>query len=219
MRLPVEQIHEWVLEDGFASKSNYRWHNPLFFISALLGQDLDSHTKPSRQSLIAWVGRRSWPMPHVLEQTLPKTLGERPWDWKQATLFLNPPSKDKRLWSCIQLLHNPLTLAVVIDASGFDHIATRRLKLALAKTNASVFLLRPPWEAQLPSAAQTKWVVSPNVSLTTDLSWSVTLVRAPGLVAPNTWSVSYEKNCLAILPDVATPATNEGALQSAYATR
>jgi hypothetical protein len=120
-------------------------------------------------------------------------------------VFLKPRSKDKTLWSIIQLLRSPATLAVIADGSGLNLIATRRIQLAAQKQNALCFLIRPPWEMASPSTAQTKWKVQPQKSEAEE-RWDLELLSAKGLPAPLHWELEWREdengktNSLSLVP-------------------
>ena len=186
-------LHQWSLTHALTSKDKHRWHAPLFLISTLLGKALGAmpySTNPVAhgKSMVAWIGKRCWPTPQLLEQNITwqseiASGGEVSWPWKSRSVFINPQSKDARLWSAVQALKNPSVFAVVADCSGFDLHAMRRLQLAAEFGNTLGLMVRPPWEEQMPSAAHTKWRVSPLRSEEGHLAWNLELVLAKGVAS------------------------------------
>lgn len=205
--LPFGSIHQCALEDSLATKTPYCWHAPLFIVSALLGNTvstLSAATKiPPHKKLIAWVGRRCWPTAHVLQNVLNQVSGQnfseedsnRNWDenWIRNCLFINPPNKAKRIWTIIQLLRSPVTLAVIADGSSLQINTTRQLQLAAKKGNSLGLIISPPWELEAPTAAQTKWKFSSLPSEEETLRWSVELLRAKGAAMPVAANVNSGK--------------------------
>lgn len=198
--LACGSIHEFALEDELSSKVPYRWHPPLFVVAALLGSTIrlqqESMILQPQHKILAWVGRRCWPTPHLLESI------------STNSIYLDPPDKSKRLWTIIQLLRCPAVWAVVADGSGFNNLASRRLSFAAQKGGALGLILRPPWELEETSSAHTKWKIAPLCSEKASLRWSLTLLRAKGaaaasvsppqaahetLIWPKTWLLEWDK--------------------------
>src|SRR5262245_45049567 len=74
-------VHEWALDLSFPAVQS--WYPPLIVVVSLLGTTVRRGTAPVlllQQPLIAWVGRRCWPMPRLLEQTM--SAGAH-WNWRQ----------------------------------------------------------------------------------------------------------------------------------------
>jgi protein ImuA len=178
--LPSGSIHEWALTNSFACKERYIWHPPLSILASMLGHTLrqKAHdtTNPIQHSALAWVGRKCWPSPHLLA----KTLHHSGWSWQEHCLFIDPPDKEKRLWTLIQTLRSSSVFAVIGDASGFNETASRRLQLAAEHGNTLGMMIRPPWELALSSSAYSKWNAQPIFSATESLRWNLQLTRLRG---------------------------------------
>ena len=203
--LSLGAVHELCLKNGFEVKAKGAWYAPLFLVSALL-------EKRCEGSYIAWVGRRCWPTPQMLQETLGIEAQNR-------SLFIDPPDKQKRLWAALQLLKSPQVGCVVCDGSRFSLIATRRLQLA-AHVNVLGILLRPPWEIEGSSCAVTKWRVQPVAA--DGFSWSIELLRARGLTAPKQWLIEWqeghgnEKGALHCSANAASGAAESAALEELH---
>ncbi len=189
--LPFGHVHEWALETAGSKKQRYKngqWFAPLFLLSALLGKAvstgnavsgneiyehsvsenhtssehrLSTHYSQAQKFLLVWIGKKCWPTPQLLE----RVLGE--YGWQTRSIFLNPPCRETRAWSISETLRNPAVLAVVADGSGFDTSMMRRMQLAAKRGNSLGFIVRPPWEQEVPSTAYSRWSVSPKQPHTT----------------------------------------------------
>lgn len=186
--LPFGCVHECALANRLPAAQ--MWYAPLLIVASLLGSTIASLRQktmlPPEKKIIAWVGRKSWPTPHVLQEALNKIcLDKGEEDWSSNCMFINPPNKNKRLWTVTQLLRSPAVLAVVAEGSGFEMKATRRLQLAAKRGGALGIIIRPPAEISSPTAAQTKWIFTPVPAEDGALRWSIELLRAKGLALPD----------------------------------
>jgi len=212
--LNLGAIHAWALQNEFTDKCSHSWNNPLTLIATILGKNF--HAFIPQRFLIAWVGRKTWPTPHTIQTTFgAHTLAEL----KQ--LYLQPYGKDDRLWTATQLLRYPQALAVVVDGSGFNTNAIRRLARTARLGGAALFLLGPTWELAKLSGVQTKWNVTPDAISTDLLSWRLELLKAPALIQPQTWTLAWEqnenatKNTLTLLSN---PASERSSRETAAST-
>jgi hypothetical protein len=119
---------------------------------------------------------------HTLQLEL--TLDERPCAGSAAdrplfarSLFVAPTDAAGRLWAVDAALRCPTVTAVVVDASGFDMAATRRLALAANTGEALALLARPPHEERALSAAATRWRVT-RAGDSLAPCWRLELLRA-----------------------------------------
>jgi len=159
----------------------------------------------SHASLVLWIGPAVWPHARTLLAAAagsPRLL--------RRSVFLNPPDDASRLWAIDLAIRSPAVVAVIADGARLDMRATRRLQLA-ARTRCARFdedaatpvsassltppsepgalclLARPPTELKTPSAATTRWVVSPTPSNDARRPrWTIELVRCKGLHAGGT---------------------------------
>jgi hypothetical protein len=108
-------------------------------------------------SVIAWVGRRSWPSLYtLLECGGPELLA--------ASLFIRCGGTARedaaiRLWAAELAVRSGACTMVVADASSFSRVATQRLLLGSAAAGCVCVLARPAREARTLSAATTRWRV------------------------------------------------------------
>lgn len=148
-------VHEWMWREA----RHAAWTVPHGVMIALCWRMLDS----VQDGRVAWVGRHAWPAPRAcIRRDGSRLLLER-------SLFVDPGaacSKDERIWAVQQSLACDGICAVVFDASGFSMVASRRLQLAAARGDgrpAVLALAVRPWHERLtPSAAATRWGVSPS---------------------------------------------------------
>ena len=222
--LPFGHLHEWSLEDQLSAKGRNSWHPPTSVTCNLLGGTLSSVANESllrQKSLVAWIGRRVWPTPHLLQLTLPSggESGDSSWSWRSHTMFLDPHDKEERLWTIVQLLTSRAIFAVFADGSGLNFIATRRLQLAAQKQGALCFLFRPPWELERVSCAHSRWKVTPVEGFRERHGesyerWNVELVSGKGLPTPIKWQIERkegEQNRLGLVAK--SPSAGESELE------
>jgi protein ImuA len=120
--------------------------------------------------LLVWVGRRCWPMPAVLGPAMARSL------------LVDPEGDEARFWTIDQALRCPGVGAVVADATRLDMAGSRRLQLAAEAGGAIGLLARPLWERTVISAADTRWLVSPQQAPAAARTprWSLELLRCKG---------------------------------------
>lgn len=186
--LPFGHIHEWSLEHQGSNQQKHLWFPPLFLISALLKNTLSSEKFISqitakRKYIIAWVGRKCWPTPQMLQKIFSSP--DNPldlWCWKEFCVFLNPRDKQERLWCIAEILRHRSILAVVADGSGLNSKYMRRLQLAAREGNSLGIFNRAPWELTEPSIANSRWNVVPKTNDLKELNWQLSLLRAKGAI-------------------------------------
>lgn len=167
-------LHEW-----FASEHrswNSAWLPPMAMLIGLAWSAIEA--EPRRR--VVWVGRRCWPYPPALVGRDPGGSDRRLLD---ASVFVDPASKQERVWA-VELAARCVGVGVVIgDGSGLAMAESRRLQLASKDT--PLLLARPAWEICELSAARTRWRVSPLVVDATGgdcrQGWAVELLRCKGL--------------------------------------
>lgn len=169
-------LHEW-----FAVDSRYP---PLGALIQLAWRS------QAHGGLVAWIGRAVWPYPRALVGGLrgPLRGGISGCDTSllEASIFISASSASDRLWSAEQCVRCRGCVCVVIDATGFDMAATRRLQLAAARASDEpgiLALAARPWrERTMLSAATTRWSVrsaSPSCAGQSP-RWEVELIRLKG---------------------------------------
>jgi hypothetical protein len=148
------------------------------YAATLLGADeLREHVVPGAERTAAKATCE-----HTLQLEL--ELDERPCAGSAAerplfarSLFVAPTDAAGRLWAVDAALRCPTVTAVVVDASGFDMAATRRLALAANTGEALALLARPPHEERALSAAATRWRVT-RAGDSLAPCWRLELLRA-----------------------------------------
>ena len=201
-------IHEWSTslfgnEPHIQTKKLFPPH---LILSSLIRNTLiksESLNLPHKK-VVVWIGEESWPSLHLLN-LIAQDLN---WDWQQNVLFINPASRRERLSAFRSCLRSPAVLATIGDASSFNHISTRQLQLAARVGGGLGFLLRRGHEQVENSCSQSKWLVEP-VRATTEpgplkgiralngtIVWRISLLKAHGVKAPQTWEVELQKDPL-----------------------
>ena len=184
-------VHQWSFDSEVTSQQKKTWYAPAFVVSSLVAGIVKGNTLPQKH-LVVWVGPKVWPTPHLLEVVC-AGVDKNQWSIEKQALFLDANNKDKILWSTIQLLRSPAVLAVIVDGTRMNLIATRRIQLAAQKSGAFCFLMRPPWEMEVSSCAQTKWCVRPSAG-SEQMRWALELYSAKGLPAPVSWELEWQEN-------------------------
>ena len=182
--LPLAGLHEWFTEGASGAPLGVLVH----LAWRRLGKEL-REGGPARG--VFWIGRRVWPYPRSLVGALRGGLDARPSDSPadttllDASVFLDASSAAERLWCAEQCLRCRGAACVVMDGTGFDMAATRRLQLASSRLPGECGVLalsgRPWEERRLLSAATTRWVTRPRaVAGSAEPSWEVELLRWKG---------------------------------------
>ncbi len=148
---------------------------PLAVMAGVVGSLVGSDPGPGR---VLWMGRRCWPYP-------PSLVG-RGGDRRllERSVFVDPPTRDERLWAMDVALRSSAALVVVADGAGLTMAGSRRLQLAAEAGGTVGLLARPHNERGELSAAATRWLVSPGPVDGADPArptWTVELLRRKGL--------------------------------------
>ncbi|MCB9855037.1 MAG: hypothetical protein H6818_05060 [Phycisphaerales bacterium] len=157
---PSRDTHDRERKSPFAQRRGHRpparrqpWLAPLCVFAHLAWRLMEADPLARR---IAWIGSRCTPYPQMLVRSAhgdDRLLAR--------SLFIQAPSRATRLWAADLALRSNAVGAVLVDGSGFDTAATRRLHL-LAKTHGKLVLsARPIAERDTLSAAITRWIVRP----------------------------------------------------------
>ncbi|MHC4421972.1 MAG: ImuA family protein, partial [Planctomycetota bacterium] len=158
---PPKGVHEWF---GVAHHV-HGWTPPLGILLHLALRSLEGSS-----GCVAWIGRRCWPYPRVLNGA-----------GLQRSIFVDPPDGASRLWTIDLAARCPGVAAVVADGSGLDMAATRRLQLSAEAGSALVLCARPPNEVDRLSAAATRWRVRCAPATGRAPRWIVELLRCKGV--------------------------------------
>jgi len=178
---------------------------PLFLLGVALRE-----VPPS--TLLLWIGKRLFPTPHLLEQTVAR--------WEERCVFVDPPNRAARVWCAIEALSSPAIGAVVLDGSHLNFLSTRRLQLVARKHHSIALLVRQGEERQYRSAAQTKWSIAPQSlddrqhcisAHSVEPTWRLEAQKAPGILPPLSWIVRWEpdKRALTVLSHSSTSTTED----------
>jgi hypothetical protein len=172
LQLACGVVHEFL--GAAAGEKNSAGTFPLAILAHLAGASLPDEPQPAgvkkhaEHRRVIWVGKAIWPRPewlapHLLEHSL----------W--VAFPRHEPAQ--RLWAADLLLRCKAFAAVLVDASGFDIAATKRLQLASRVGLGLCVLARPPNEANILSAAASRWRVETVLSPSPLPRWNVTLLR------------------------------------------
>lgn len=166
--LPLGAVHEWCtsLQTSCsntrkypATKSTRSAAPPLSIITAILRANLAHSTQGNSVSdprLVLWIGKNCWPTPHLLAQASHSGV-----DLLSRSLFIEPPDSKTKLWAIDAALRSPGVFGVVAQCRGLSITMSRRFSLAASQGGTIGFIVRPEKEFTLPSAAMSRWKVSP----------------------------------------------------------
>ena len=171
-------VHEWIGCEGArdaagANRDSFR--PPLLLFIDLVHCALAA--RPER--FVLWIGRRIRPYAVSMTRST-STLPRSPTSILSRSLFIDPPDDAARLWAIDLALRSPAAGVVVADGRGFDMAQSRRLQLAAKSGGALALLAKPPWDAAKPSAASSRWLISPAPSPSKSIRFNVQLVRCKG---------------------------------------
>lgn len=194
-------VHEWVgvvdaepepaLNDK-AYKKGYSpryWQPPFTLLIHLLHSALGSSA--GLASMAVWVGEQVWPY-------LPPLVSPGRFDAVRQSLFVRAVGPAERVWAADLTLRSRAAGVVVVDGTGLDLSATRRLQLACEAGGGVCLLVRPPWERAKLSGAATRWLVStmPTATPLATQRWGLELLRCKGVQpapdAVRTWTLTYD---------------------------
>lgn len=148
---------------------------PIGILAAVALGTIADHAHAGR---VLWIGRRCWPYP----PSLVGPSGNR--RLLERSVFVDPPTRDERLWAMDVALRSAAALVVVADGAGLTMAGSRRLQLAAEAGGTVGLLARPHKERGELSAAATRWLVSPGpVDRLKPVTptWTVELLRRKGL--------------------------------------
>lgn len=168
-------VHDWVASPVGAGPGSGALEAPLSLLVAIARAQA---AHGSRGGRVLWIGRRCWPYPPAL---VPPG-GDA--DLLERSVFVDPPTRDERLWAIDVALRSPAARVVVADGRGLTMAHSRRLQLAAEAGGALGLIARPHRDLGEISAAATRWLVSAGPQDTThraDATWTVELLRRKGL--------------------------------------
>lgn len=122
-------------------------------------------------SRIVWIGRRVFPYPLAIARLDAGLLG--------ASVFVDPPSGEARVWAIDLVLRTATPTAVIADGCGMALAQTRRVQLAAGTGRGIALLARSSDEEGALSAATTRWRVEAcaSVGAAPSVGWRLTLLR------------------------------------------
>jgi protein ImuA len=155
------------------------------FAAALLGRlAADGHA--------LWIGPRDdLYAPGLTAQGLPP----------ERLIVVRAGPRDARLWALEEALRSPGLTAVLAEVDRLTLTQSRRLQLAAEAKGVTAFLLRPLAACEAPSAAMTRWRITPlPAAATHDASprawerprWRVELVRCRG-GRTGAWAIAWRE--------------------------
>ncbi len=174
-------LHEWLCGDeaNQTDQAEQPWTAPILVLTHLARVALrQAHSDDATGHLIAWIGRRTWPQPHVLARR--SSPDEQP-DLLARSLLIDAVSLDDRLWATDLCLRSEAAGVVIADVSGMRMAHSRRLQLAAESGRALALLARPAKERKEHSAAARRWRIKPIVSGSASPRWQIELVRCKGM--------------------------------------
>jgi len=199
--LRLGTTHEWFNE----AEDHRTWNAPIAVLAALAACAV--HDRVLRR--VVWIGDRVFPFPAFLDRRV-----------LVASVFIDPPSPDARLWAIDMALRSQTPTCVVADGQGLTLAASRRLRLAAGSGRGLGLLARPGAEHRLLSAATTRWRVEPHRTERPGcVAWSVTLLRnkdLPLLAAePRSWILeSDDAQGLVVVPPLVAGGTDRAAVRA-----
>lgn len=187
--LPQGTVHEW-----FSGKADKRAPRvpPLSIISLVVKNSLESllSSSPKHPGLILWIGKSAWPTPYILKEVG----GEL--DLISRSLFVAPQNKKQKLWAIDAGLRSSGVAAVIAECESLPCSLSKRFSLAAKQGGAIGFIIRKTSDLAVPSAAMTRWVVTPMLAESAP-RWEVELIRSKGMQFSKThWAieVSHEES-------------------------
>ncbi|MBY0112911.1 MAG: hypothetical protein K2Y21_08825 [Phycisphaerales bacterium] len=194
--------HEWY--DGASPVRG--WNPPLCVLAAIA----TSAVRGCLSDRVVWIGSDLFPYPSFLDHRV-----------LAASVFLDPPTADARVWATDLALSSRSPTCVIADGRGLSLAATRRLQLAAARGAGIGLLARGGGESRGVSAATTRWRVVPVWTDGPDhVAWSVTLLRnkdQPTLaMEERSWVVELgDAQSLVVVPSVVANRADRAASEVA----
>lgn len=168
-------IHEW-----YSAEYAGRFAEPAVALVA----DITRRARDADRTHTVWIGSSRAVAARAVMDDLSRTL----WVQVHAT--------EELVWASDLALRCPSVASVVLDGSGLDMSATRRLQLAAEAGGAVGLVMRPGAELAELSAAATRWLVRAEPSPSCRPRWNVELLRCKGMQpltdAPRRWVVEWD---------------------------
>jgi protein ImuA len=171
------------------------------FAAVLLGRlSADGHA--------LWIGPRGdLYAPGLAAQGLPP----------ERLIVVRARGRDARLWALEEALRSPGLSAVLAEVDRLSLTQSRRLQLAAEATGVTALLLRPLAACDAPSAAVTRWTITPLPEAATGAAprawqpprWRVELVRCRG-GRTGAWAIAWREGGLHEIPGALALAAEPG---------
>jgi len=125
----------------------------------------------------------------------------------ERLLVVQARARDTRLWALEEALRSPGLAAALAEVDRLTLTQSRRLQLAAEAGGVTALLLRPPAACDAPSAAVTRWRITPLADATGDAPrtgrlrawqpprWRVELVRCRG-GRTGAWAIAWREGGL-----------------------
>lgn len=152
---------------------------------------------PSR---VVWIGRDCWLNPVALAALSAKSEECRSTQQSDLanslfknSLFIDPPNEVTTLWAIDTALRSAGIDLVIAAIPKVSRVTTQRLSLSARRYSTTALLLRSYQELLSPSAAASRWVLSPTQSNKGSICWNLSLAKLKGgLSIKGNWII---KNC------------------------
>lgn len=144
--------------------------NPAHTLLMHLARAIVTGDEQSRPLL--WIGECTWPY-------LPRLSGLP----LCRSVFVRPANIGERLWAIDLGLRSQCVSGIIADGSGLDLASTRRLFLSAQSTAVTCLLARPAHESRIPTAASTRWRITPSPSPHHTQRWQIELLRCKNTFA------------------------------------
>ncbi len=154
---------------------------PLAILIDLAWRAVIQRGQAGEGAMILWIGSRCRPYPHALVRRDPND-PHGPGDRRllERSIFVEAAGTAERVWAIDLALRCGAVAAVIADGRALSMADSRRLQIAAAAGGAPAWLARPARERGELSAARTRWLVTPEPSLTSQQAWRVELLRCKG---------------------------------------
>jgi len=196
-------VHEWFGVDhadhadhetgdvsAGSAPSIAEWRPPLCILTDLARRAVCAHDRHRNDhtmreaptTMVVWIGHVCRPYADMLAPSpAPITFGAgrigRWPDLRSRSIFVIPKTDAERLWAIDVALRSSVVAAVIADGRGFGLAETRRLQLTAEGSRARLWLVRPPGERRVLSAAGLRWLVRVRPTARDRPRWRITLDR------------------------------------------
>ncbi|HTL10682.1 MAG TPA: hypothetical protein VL307_20550 [Chitinophagaceae bacterium] len=173
---PLGVLHEFVSSGAPAAAATAG------FVAGIVGHVMQE------QLPVLWIRRNEQVFPPALQQ-----YGIAP----HRVIFIDLQKEKDRLWATEEALHCGALAAVVADIKNLDFMLSRRLQLAVEKSQVTAFILRADIAQLNTTASVTRWQINPLPSSNIDElpgighpRWQVNLLKVRH-GRPGSWQVEW----------------------------